>query len=149
MKKNKVILNKITIGINLIFILFATLHILNVFNLADSLVGGYLFAIPFLTLLYATTFVHLFWYNAFKEKILIGFADLFPLVILTLLTSMVWFTNLKTEILSSIYPLLGLYFLPLFLITLTNYLLHKLLIKLNILNKKNSSKKFSKKNKKR
>lgn len=124
MDKKNLILNKVSIIINVIFIVASLIYINSALKGPgdDFFVGGYIFAMIFLGGLYLVTFIHLFKYNSLKEKIFVGLADLFPIIALMIVSSIIEPTRLSLgfQITSILYSLLGIYVFALVIIFLVN-----------------------------
>jgi len=128
------ILNKTTVTINIIGILIM-LYIARTIAPHDSGFYSKTFFYSIFTIgtIYLVTFIHSFRYNKLKEKVTIVLVDLFPIVFYIFV---VYNLEPNAELLQ-LFPFFAFFYLiTAVVIILSNFVIHKLLVKVGAMKKK-------------
>ena len=124
-------LSKATIIINIIALIAILYDILVIFKEGDALYGtAYLFTIYFISIIYAVSFIHLFYYETFKDKLILTVLDLLPIFLFGILVTITQETNISTIAQDITFTALVFYVLGGIVVLLLNYTFHKIYFKL-------------------
>ena len=140
-------INKFTIIINVIAFLAIIYYIFAIPAGGGSLYGtDYLFGINFLIIIYLVTFIHLFCYPAFKDKLTLASLDLLPIFLFGVLVTVTQETDISTIAQDIAFVTLVFYIFGGIWVLLSNYSIHKIYFKLKT--SKRISKNYIKKTRK-